>query len=157
MRTSGSTSRVGGACNTERRQGKHVGNDTRCRCFTIAHLVCCDKSAGSANECASENGSAVTNPAVHDRCTQVCETPVITKRCLHLRREFACGLEHETAKFSMMTEDRQNRERKCRRFASTCLCSADQVFAGENDRERAELDRGRLGEAHCLRSANYLG
>ena len=100
---------------------------------------------------------AIADTTVHDRRAQVGETSIIAKGRFDLRGQLPGWFKNKTAKFSVMTKECKNRESKCRRFASTGLRGTDQVFAGENDRERAQLDGRRLGEPHCLRPANYFG
>ena len=56
-----------------------------------------------------------------------------------------------------MSEQRQNRKRESSGFAGAGLGGADKIFAGENDGEGAQLDRGRFGEAHRLRPAHHFG
>jgi hypothetical protein len=100
---------------------------------------------------------AIADATMHHRRPQIGKTSVIAKRRLYLCSQLSGRLENETAKFSVMTEECQNRESKCRCFASPGLRGTDQIFPGKNDRKRAELNGRRLGESHCLRPANYFG
>ena len=56
-----------------------------------------------------------------------------------------------------MSQQRQNRKRESSGFAGAGLGGPDQIFAGENDGEGAQLDRGRFGEAHRLHPAHHFG
>ena len=54
---------------------------------------CCDKNVHAALECLAL--FPVTNAAVHEGYSQISEAPIIAKGRLHLRCEFARGLEHQ--------------------------------------------------------------
>ncbi len=97
---------------------------------------------------------SITNAAVHDGRAQIGEAAVIAKRCLDLRSQFARRLQHKTTKRAVFREQRQDRKGERRRFAGAGLRGADQIFARENNRKRAQLDRRRLGETHRLRAAH---
>ena len=56
----------------------------------------------------------------------------------------------------MLGQQRQDGQRESRGFTGPSLRGADQIFAGENNREGAKLDRGGLRETHCLRAAHDL-
>ncbi|MEY2585029.1 MAG: hypothetical protein QOD80_1055, partial [Verrucomicrobiota bacterium] len=94
--------------------------------------------------------------AMDDRNAQVGEAPVIAKRSFDLRRQFASRFEDETPEIAMLGEERQDGQRERRCLARAGLGGADQVLPGKNDRKRAELDRGRLAETHCLGSAHHF-
>ena len=72
-----------------------------------------------------------------------------------LRRELARRLKHEHARSLglMRTEQREHRERKRRRLARARLGGADQVAFGQHHRDRAQLNRRRVGVAHGLHPA----
>ena len=99
---------------------------------------------------------AVTDAAVHDRYAKIGKASVIAKCGFDLGGEFARRLENETAKIAVLGEQRQNRQREGRGFAGAGLRGADQIFAGKNDWECAELNRRRLGKAHRLGAANHF-
>ena len=99
---------------------------------------------------------AVADAAVDHGRAQIGEAAVIAKGGLDLRGELARWLQDETTKFSVMSEQRQNRKRESRGFAGAGLGGADQIFAGENNGEGAKLDRRRLGEAHRLHAAHHF-
>ena len=99
---------------------------------------------------------SVTNSAMDDRDAQVGEAPVIAKSGFDLGGKLARRLENETAEITMLGEKREDGQREGRRFAGAGLRGADQIFAGENNWESAELDRRRLRETHRLRAAHDL-
>jgi hypothetical protein len=70
--------------------------------------------------------------------------------------QFPGWLEHETAKFSVVTEQRQNRQSEGGGFSGAGLGGADKIFAGENEGKSAELNRRGLGKTHCLHPAHYF-
>ena len=84
------------------------------------------------------------------------ETAVITKGRLDLRGQLARWLQDQTTKFPVMSEQRQNRKREGGGFSGAGLGGADQIFAGENNGESAQLDRGRFGKTHRLHAAHHF-
>ena len=98
----------------------------------------------------------IADAAVNDGNAQVGEPPVIAKRGFDLRRQLAGRLEDETAEIAMFGEERQDGQRESRGLARASLGGADQVLPGKNDRKRAELNRGRLAETHCLGPAHHF-
>ena len=79
---------------------------------------------------------AVADAAVNHRDTQVGETPVIAKSRLHLRGQFARRFEDEATKRAVLRQERQDWQRKSGRFAGAGLRGADEIFAGEDEREK---------------------
>src|SRR5262249_60224491 len=67
---------------------------------------------------------AVADAAVQNSHAQIGEATVIAKRGLDLRREFARWLEHQAPKFSVVGEQRQDRERERASFAGAGLRGA---------------------------------
>ena len=67
-----------------------------------------------------------------------------------LRGELACRFKNETTKLRVLAEQRHNWQRECSGFAGAGLRGANQIFSFEDNREGAELNRGRLGETHSL-------
>ena len=65
---------------------------------------------------------SVADTAVHDRDAQIGKAPVIAKRGLHLRRELARRLEHETAKVAVLA----SRVRSAARRPRSCRCRSAQ-------------------------------
>jgi hypothetical protein len=101
---------------------------------------------------------AVTHAAVHNRYTQASKPTVIAKRGFYLCGEFARWLEHEATKLSVMTQHRQNREREGSGLSGAGLGGADEVFAGEDDRKRAQLDRCGIDKSHRLHAVHdFIG
>src|SRR5207253_9742634 len=99
---------------------------------------------------------AVTNAAMHHGRAYIGETAVITKGRLDLRGQLAGWLQDQTTKFHVMSEQRQNRKREGGGFSGACLGGADQIFAGENNGESAQLDRRRFGKTHRLHAAHHF-
>ena len=93
---------------------------------------------------------------MHERDPQIREPPVIAKRCLHLRSEFARRLEHQTPEGAVFCQQCNDGQRKRCRLASAGLCSADQILSRENNWKSAELDRRWLDKPHRLSSAHNL-
>ena len=100
---------------------------------------------------------AVADSAVHDRDAQIGEAAVIAKSGFDLGGQLARRLEHEATEIPMFREKRQDGQSEGGGLAGAGLRGADQIFAGENNREGAELDRRRLGEPHRLGAAHHLG
>jgi len=93
--------------------------------------------------------------AAMDNChPQVGETTVIAKSGFDLRRQFSGRLQDEAAKFSVMGEDGQDGKGEGRGLAGPGLGRPNQIFAGKDNREGPELDRGRLRESHRLGPAH---
>ena len=97
---------------------------------------------------------AVADPAVHDGNAQVGEAAVIAKSGFDLGGQLTRRLEDETAEIPVLREQREDGKREGRRLAGAGLRGADQIFAGENNREGAKLDWRRLGKAHRLGAAH---
>jgi len=99
---------------------------------------------------------AVANAAVDYGRAQISKASVVAKGGFDLRSELARRLQDQTTKFPVMSEQRQNGKREGSGFSGAGLGGADQIFAGENDREGAKLDRGRLSEPHRLHAAHHF-
>ena len=99
---------------------------------------------------------AVADAAMHHRDAQVGKATVIAKSGFDLGGKLTCRLEDETTEIPMLGQKCQDGQGKGGRFAGTGLRGADQILAGEDNREGAELDRRGLRETHCLCAAHDL-
>ena len=88
---------------------------------------------------------AVTDATVDDHGAQIGEPAVVAERCLHLCRQFARRLQDQRPQFAVLAELGDDGQRKRRGLAGAGLRAADDVAACEHQRDRAQLDRRRVG------------
>src|SRR5437764_6275538 len=98
----------------------------------------------------------VTDATMHERDSQICESPIIAKRRLNLRGQFPCWLEHQTSERAVLCQQRQDRKSKRSGLTGAGLRGSDQIFTGKDNWERAKLNRRWLDKAHRLRPAHYF-
>ena len=97
---------------------------------------------------------AVADAAMHNRHAQIGEAPIIAKRRLDLRGEFARRFKNQTTKRAVFSKQSEDGQRERGRLARASLRGADEVRSRQNNWERAKLNRRRFGEAHRLGAAD---
>ena len=98
----------------------------------------------------------VTDPAEHDHRAQVREPGEIANGRFHLGSQLARWLQDEHPRqWTVLAELREDGQRERRRLARSRLRAPDHVLPGENERDGAKLDRGRLDITHRLHSIEY--
>jgi hypothetical protein len=102
---------------------------------------------------------SVTDAAEDDGGFQIGETRIIADGRFDLRGEFARRFENEHARTGRVrAELRENGQRERRGLAGAGLRTADDVLAGEDQRNGAQLDGRRLDVTHRLDAfENFLG
>ena len=93
---------------------------------------------------------AVAHAAVDHGRAQVGELAKVAERLLDLQRQLARGLEDEAAQRPVPAEALQDRQGEGGRLAGAGLGGADDVAAGEHERDGLHLDGRGLGVAHLL-------
>ena len=96
---------------------------------------------------------AVTDPAENHRRLHISEAAVFVKGGLDLRGQLPRRLQHEATAFAVGFQERQHRHRKGGGFARTGLRRPDQIFAGQDDGNGAQLNGSRLDVTCGLRAA----
>ncbi len=93
---------------------------------------------------------AVTHAAEDDGGFQIGETGEIVKRGFHLRSEFARRFEDEDARADGIVRAELGKNRQAERggLAGAGLRAADDVLAGQNQRNGTQLDGRRINVTH---------
>lgn len=115
--------------------------------FILAQEIQQASRSGDENIGAALDGFAlfaVADAAEDDGGAQVGESPVIAKRRLDLRGEFACRFQHKATAGAVALQFGEDRKGKSGGFTGAGLCAADDVFSGEDERDGAGLDGGGL-------------
>ena len=99
---------------------------------------------------------AITDAAVNDSDTKIGEPAVVAESSLDLRGEFSGRFQHKAAKIAVLRQKGEDWQSESGRFAGAGLRRADEVFAGEDDRKCAQLNRRRLLKAHRLCAMHYF-
>lgn len=146
------------------RQEAHVQHAVRFIEDEVLHLIetdgaavqVIDKPSGSSHQDVHSTFKlihllTVADTAEDDNGAQIGETGEITEGGLHLGSQFTGGFQHQHARcgggFFQLGKDGQG---KGSRLASTRLGTANHVFTGQNQRNSAQLNGGRLDITHGL-------
>ncbi len=100
---------------------------------------------------------AVTDAAINDGDFQIREARIIANGRFHLRREFARRLQNERARADRIVSAQLGKNRQGERgsLAGAGLRAADDVLAGQNQRNGAKLDGGRIHITHRLDAVQH--
>ena len=101
---------------------------------------------------------AVADAAIDDGGAEVAEAGVVARGLVDLHGELAGGLEDEDPRTlgTVLLEEREQREHERGGLAGAGLRGADDVLAGEDEREGLKLDFGGIEKSHRLHAVDHV-
>jgi hypothetical protein len=97
---------------------------------------------------------AVTGASEYNSGAQIRKACIIAKRRFDLRGELTGRLEHQRAQLAVRAKARNQRQCEGGSFSSSGLRRTNNVPTGQNERNRAQLNRSRIritGGAHAFK------